>query len=193
MRNPYVDVSYVQVWWELNWINKFTLLFDSASYFFPDLPLSPCVISLYNLMCVSLRTLGKMWFLGSMVNCRWCLMKATYSPCQATKEILVLVMFVSKSIVLPSTTMVRYLLVTYESIISSCRWTSVLYYCMYSINHNLWITLKEQKQFADSVRTRNVRNWGRDGSFCLCVLVWRHWYCCSVQLNTVKALASEVD
>ena len=59
-----------------------------------------------------------MWFLGSMVNCRWCLMRATYSPLQATKEILVLVLFVSKSIVLPSITMVRYLLiVTYGSII----------------------------------------------------------------------------
>jgi len=45
-------------------------------------------------------------------------MKATYSPLQATKEILVLVMCVSKSIVLPSITMVRYLLiVTYGSII----------------------------------------------------------------------------
>jgi len=45
-------------------------------------------------------------------------MMATYSPLQATKEILVLVMFASKSIVLPSITMVRYLLiVTYGSII----------------------------------------------------------------------------
>jgi len=45
-------------------------------------------------------------------------MKATYSPLQATKEILVLVMFVSKSIVLPSITMVRYLLIVkYGSII----------------------------------------------------------------------------
>jgi hypothetical protein len=40
---------------------------------------------------------------------------------------------------------------------------------MYSMYCYLWIILQEQKQFADSARTWNVRNWVRDGSCCLCV------------------------